>query len=60
VVKHTETVHFVGLDLAWGPVNRTGISVVNDQGGLDVLQTTIADDDIDTVVTSYLDDDLLV
>lgn len=38
--------HFVGVDLAWGPRNRTGLAVLDDGGRLLDLIETRTDDDI--------------
>lgn len=52
--------HFVGLDLAWGEKNYTGIAVVDSDGRL--LHVGAAHDDasIETAVEPYVSDDCLV
>jgi predicted RNase H-like nuclease len=52
--------HFVGLDLAWGEKNNTGIAVVDAQGRL--LHVGAAHDDagIEAAIEPYVSDDCLV
>jgi predicted RNase H-like nuclease len=52
--------HFVGLDLAWGEKNHTGVAVIDSDGRL--LQIGIARDDasIEDTVAPYVSDDCLV
>jgi len=47
--------HFVGLDLAWGRRNRTGVAVADDAGRLVRVGTALSDDDIAAAVAPYLD-----
>ena len=52
--------HFVGLDLAWGEKNNTGVAVVDSDGRL--LHVGAAHDDasIEAAVEPYVSDDCLV
>lgn len=52
--------HFVGLDLAWGEKNSTGVAVIDSDGRL--LHVGAAQDDtsIETAVEPYVSDDCLV
>lgn len=52
--------HFIGLDLAWGERNNTGVAVVDAQGRL--LQVSAAHDDasIATAIEPYVSDACLV
>ena len=52
--------HFVGLDLAWGEKNNTGVAVIDSDGRL--LQLGAAHDDasIEAAVEPYVSDDCLV
>jgi predicted RNase H-like nuclease len=52
--------HFVGLDLAWGEKNNTGVAVVDSDGRL--LRVSAAHDDasIEAAVEPYVSDDCLV
>jgi predicted RNase H-like nuclease len=52
--------HFVGLDLAWGEKNHTGVAVIDSDGRL--LHISIAWDDasIEHAVAPYVGDDCLV
>lgn len=43
---------FLGIDLAWKPVKRTGLAVVDDAGRLVASGTAISDDDIDAWISS--------
>jgi predicted RNase H-like nuclease len=52
--------HFVGLDLAWGEKNSTGLAVIDSDGRL--LHVGAAQDDasIEAAVSRYVSDDCLV
>ncbi|WP_219067909.1 DUF429 domain-containing protein [Candidatus Mycobacterium methanotrophicum] len=52
--------HFVGLDLAWGEKNSTGVAVIDSDGRL--LRVGAAQDDasIEAAVSPYVSDDCLV
>jgi predicted RNase H-like nuclease len=52
--------HFVGLDLAWGEKNHTGVAVVDSDGRL--LHVSVAQDDesIEAAIAPYVSDECLV
>jgi predicted RNase H-like nuclease len=52
--------HFVGLDLAWGEKNNTGIAVVDSDGRLLHVGAGHDDESIEAAVESYVSDDCLV
>jgi predicted RNase H-like nuclease len=52
--------HFVGLDLAWGEKNQTGVAAVGADGRLLHVGVAQDDDSIATVVTPYIADECLV
>ncbi len=52
--------HFVGLDLAWGEKNQTGVAVVDADGRLLHLGVAQDDESIETAVAPYVDDECLV
>ena len=52
--------HFVGLDLAWGEKNNTGIAVVDSDGRLLYVGAGHDDESIETAVEPYVSDDCLV
>lgn len=52
--------HFAGLDLAWGNKNPTGVAVLDESGSLCHLSVARSDADIETALTPYLDDGLVV
>jgi predicted RNase H-like nuclease len=52
--------NFVGLDLAWGPVNRSGIAVLDADGRLTYVGHAVADDDIFEAVAPYVEDQCVV
>jgi predicted RNase H-like nuclease len=52
--------HFVGLDLAWGEKNSTGIAVVDAQGRLLHVGAGHDDESIEAAVEPYVSDDCLV
>ncbi|WP_229051578.1 DUF429 domain-containing protein [Aeromicrobium sp. Leaf350] len=45
--------HYVGIDLAWGSRNRTGLAVVDDTGRLVASGSARSDEDIDTWLAGY-------
>lgn len=51
---------FVGLDLAWGPANRTGIAVLDDDGNLVHLSSVVTDDEILATLAPFTRDSSLV
>jgi predicted RNase H-like nuclease len=52
--------HFVGLDLAWGEKNNTGIAVIDAQGRLLHVGAGHDDESIEAAVEPYVSDDCLV
>jgi predicted RNase H-like nuclease len=48
-------VHFIGLDLAWGQRNRTGVAVVDADGRLREVGAAVTDDDIAAAVSPWID-----
>ena len=52
--------HFVGLDLAWGEKNQTGVAVVDSDGRLLHVGAAHDDDSIATAVAPFTKDDCLV
>jgi predicted RNase H-like nuclease len=52
--------HFVGLDLAWGEKNNTGIAVVDSDGRLLHVGAGHDDESIEAAVERYVSDDCLV
>jgi predicted RNase H-like nuclease/ppGpp synthetase/RelA/SpoT-type nucleotidyltranferase len=53
-------VHHVGLDLAWGDRQPTGVAVLDDEGRLLHLAAARTDDDIVAQVAAYVDGPCLV
>jgi predicted RNase H-like nuclease len=53
-------VYFVGVDLAWGGRNPSGIAVVDGAGSLVRVGAALADDDIDAAVRPYVRDGCVV
>jgi predicted RNase H-like nuclease len=52
--------HFVGLDLAWGEKNSTGVAVIGADGRLLHIGAAQDDESIETAVAPYVSDDCLV
>lgn len=52
--------HFVGLDLAWGEKNNTGVAVIDSDGRLLHIGTAQDDASIEAAVAPYVSDDCLV
>jgi predicted RNase H-like nuclease len=52
--------HFVGLDLAWGEKNNTGVAVVDADGRLLYVGAAHDDESIEAAIKSYVGDDCLV
>ena len=52
--------YFVGLDLAWGEKNHTGVAAIDSDGRL--MHVGVAQDDasIEAAVAPYVDDECLV
>jgi predicted RNase H-like nuclease len=59
-LRQADPMHFIGLDLAWGPVNRTGIAVADSDGRLLELTTVVTDEDIVQALAPYVSDECLV
>jgi predicted RNase H-like nuclease len=52
--------HFVGLDLAWGEKNNTGVAVIDSDGRLLHIGAAHDDESIGAAVEPYVSDDCLV
>ena len=52
--------HFVGLDLAWGEINQSGIAVVDADGRLLHIGAATDDSSIETALAPYVGDECLV
>ena len=52
--------HFVGLDLAWGEKNNTGVAVVDSDGRLLYVGAAHDDESIEAAVEPYVSNDCLV
>jgi predicted RNase H-like nuclease len=52
--------HFVGLDLAWGEKNNTGVAVIDSDGRLLHVGAAHDDESIAAAVQAYVGDDCLV
>ncbi|NNG37767.1 DUF429 domain-containing protein [Flexivirga sp. ID2601S] len=52
--------YFVGLDLAWGSRNPSGVAVLDDDGALQLLTAVVSDDEIAASVAPYLQDRCVV
>ena len=52
--------HFVGLDLAWGEKNNTGVAVIDAGGRLLQVGAAHNDESIATAIEPYVSDDCLV
>ncbi|NVN53554.1 bifunctional ribonuclease/(p)ppGpp synthase [Mycolicibacterium hippocampi] len=52
--------HFVGLDLAWGERNQTGVAVVDPDGRLLYVGAAQDDESITAAIAPYVDGDCLV
>jgi predicted RNase H-like nuclease len=59
-VRQGGDVHFVGLDLAWGRINQTGIAAVDAGGSLVFVDAANDDDAIINAVEPYVSADCLV
>jgi predicted RNase H-like nuclease/ppGpp synthetase/RelA/SpoT-type nucleotidyltranferase len=55
-----DTVHYVGVDLAWGERKPSGVAVVDDAGRLLVLGSATSDDDIVLLLGEHVDGRCLV
>ncbi|HEU5036808.1 MAG TPA: DUF429 domain-containing protein [Nocardioides sp.] len=52
--------HFVGIDLAWGERQRTGLAVLDDQGRLVHVSSVHTDEEIRDALAPYVDGPCLV
>lgn len=52
--------YFVGIDLAWGEVNQSGIAAVDAEGRLAHIGTAQDDESISAALKPYVDDECLV
>jgi predicted RNase H-like nuclease len=52
--------YFVGLDLAWGEKNQTGVAVIDSDGRLLHLGVAHDDESIATAIAPYVADECLV
>ncbi|GBE67895.1 hypothetical protein MFM001_43570 [Mycobacterium sp. MFM001] len=52
--------HFVGVDLAWGEINQSGIAVVDGDGRLLHVGTAQDDASIENALSAYVQDECLV
>lgn len=52
--------HYVGLDLAWGPHQPTGVAVLDADGRLVHLSRQRTDEEIDAAIAPYVAEDCLV
>jgi predicted RNase H-like nuclease len=59
-VRQARPMYFVGLDLAWGEKNHTGVAAIDSDGRL--MHVGVAQDDasIEAAVAPYVDDECLV
>jgi predicted RNase H-like nuclease len=53
-------VHFVGLDLAWGERNQSGVAAVDADGRLLHVGVALDDDEIKAAIAPYVDGDCIV
>lgn len=47
--------YFVGLDLAWGEANQTGVAVLDDDGRLVQVGAAVSDDEIAAALAPYVE-----
>ena len=52
--------HFVGVDLAWGHINQSGIAVLDADGVLKYVDAKVHDSEIIDAVSSFVRDECLV
>ncbi|WP_370248359.1 DUF429 domain-containing protein [Nocardioides sp.] len=52
--------HYVGIDLAWGERNPTGVAVLDAAGRLLHVSAQRSDDDIEAALAAYVDGDCVV
>lgn len=54
------TMHYVGIDLAWGDRRPTGLAVLDAQGRLLAVSTVRTDEEIEAALASYVEGECLV
>jgi predicted RNase H-like nuclease len=59
-MRHSIGVHFVGLDLAWGEKNQSGIAAIDSDGRLLLLGVAGDDDEIKAAIAPYVERDCIV
>jgi predicted RNase H-like nuclease len=59
-MRQAEQMHFVGVDLAWGEINQSGIAVVDADGRLLHVGTAQDDASIGNALSEYVGDECLV
>lgn len=59
-VRQSGPVHYIGVDLAWGEKNATGLAVLDDEARLLRLTTVRTDEEVLTELDEFLHDPCLV
>lgn len=59
-MRQAEQMYFIGVDLAWGEINQSGIAVVDADGRLVHVGTAQDDTSIEDALGPYVSDDCLV
>ena len=59
-MRQAEQMYFIGVDLAWGEINQSGIAVVDADGRLVHVGTAQDDTSIEDALDPYVSDDCLV
>src|SRR5581483_6314403 len=59
-MRQGEGMHFVGVDLAWGEINQTGVAVVDADGRLLTIGTAQTDANIADALAPYIEEECLV
>src|SRR6202171_5529577 len=59
-MRHSRPMYFVGLDLAWGEKNQTGVAVIDSDGRLLHVGAAQDDESIEAVIAPYVSDECLV
>lgn len=59
-MRHSRRMHFVGLDLAWGEKNQTGVAVIDTDGRLLHVGSAHDDDSIVAALAPFVADECLV
>ena len=57
---HSRRMHFVGLDLAWGEKNHTGVAAIDSDGRLLHVGSAQDDASIEAAIAPYISDECLV